>query len=103
MLYPFDDVKQELGLNDDRMRYHIRKNKLQYVKMGHKRFFTKEQRDNFYNCVFQIKGADQCSTSTNGKTSGTSAVLSPMVTEWLQSGDLQAKQLREKLSKSADM
>ena len=37
MLYLFDDVKQELGLNDDRMRYHIRKNKLQYVKMGHKR------------------------------------------------------------------
>tara|TARA_R100001460_G_scaffold34524_1_gene67036 strand:+ start:263 stop:574 length:312 start_codon:yes stop_codon:yes gene_type:complete len=103
MLYPFDDVKKELGLNDDRMRYHIRKHKLQYVKMGHKRFFTDEQRNDFYNCVFQIKGADKCSASTKEKMSGTSVVLSPMVTEWLQSGNLQARQLREKLSKSADI
>ena len=103
MLYPFDDVKKDLSLNDDRMRYHIRKPKLAYVKMGHKRFFTKPQLDEFYKCVFEIKGADKCSVSTKEKKSGTSGVLSPMVTEWLQSGVLQPKLAKEKLNKSADM
>ena len=106
MLYPFDDIKKDLSLNDDRMRYHIRKHKLAYVKMGHKRFFTKPQLDEFYKCVFEIKGADECSVSTKESsqtmTSGTSGVLSPMVTEWLQSGVLQASSAKEKQSKSAD-
>ena len=103
MLYPFDDVKKDLSLSDERMRYQIKKHGLQYVKMGHQRFFTKDQLDDFYKAVFEIKGADGCSVSTSAKKPTTSAALSPMVTEWLQSGVLQARLANAEPKKSADM
>ena len=103
MLYPFEDIKDNLHLTEQGLRYHLKKHDLQYVKMGHKRFFTKEQLDEFYSAVFEIRGANECSQSTKEKKHTTSVVLSPMVTEWLQSGELQARLTNAEQKKSVAM
>lgn len=81
-LYPFDDVRKHFQVTD-RMFMRVLKNaNVPYLKVGHKKWFTQGQLNTLYKEV-------TCYPSTDVAKRGTSVELSPVVTEWLKSGELQ--------------
>lgn len=89
-LYPFDEVREHFGMNDRKFMRLMKSKNAPYLKVGHKKYFTPNQLDNLYE-VFT------CYPSSNENTAtGTSEALSPMVTEWLKSGELQVQRAASK-------